>query len=270
MINIIMQIQKLYENHFNHNDIYILETLQNNLIINDNYHGLLQLSAFLNIEKKINIPEGTTIYFLYKKFDENNLAIYCPDQEQININNSKNNFIALHQQDKTIFSPTYYWQNDTLIFTTYDHTSYQVCFVTHTLKEISKNEIKKKYPIFFNFWNQSKNCNILTSYSEKFSFIAQENDTTIAFHNTLNTAYDKIQISEDGWHDIEYNNNIFIFVYEKKLEIIHYNTYTLLQPNSGYIFLRAKFITQTSIVILSSKPSNHNDSMLHLYQLIID
>ena len=266
-----MQIQKLREHHFNNNDIYILETRQNYLLTNDNYEGLFQLSFSLDIEKEINIPKGTTIYCVYKEFDGNNLALHCPDQEQIilvNLDSNKNNVTVIPQNDNVIFSPIYYWKNKSLIITTYNHIYYQTCFITHTFKKILVNEIKEKYPDFFSFCNKSKSYNILTSYSEKFSFIAQENDTIIAFHNTLDNTYDSIQMLEGGWHDVEYNNNIFIFVYEKKLKIVHYNKCITLRPDPGYIFLRVKFITQAGIVVLSSKPSNHNDSMLQVYQLI--
>jgi len=156
-----MQMQKIYEKTFNQNDIYILETQNDFIVINDNYRGLLSLDHSLVVKKIILIKKNPIIYFLYKEFEGNFLATYSPDQEMItitNINDSKSHsiYIAPIINEHT-FSDIYYWKNNTLILTTYNNMCYQTCLTDYTLKEVSENEIKKIDPIFFNFWNKSKN-----------------------------------------------------------------------------------------------------------------
>lgn len=269
-----MHIQKIYENTFNNNDIYTLEIQNSYIVINNNDRGISLLDYYLNFQKTILIKKNTSIYFLYKEFEENCLASYSPDQGIITIINTSNGkthsiYIAPLINEYT-FSSIYYWKNNIFILTTYNHLCYQVCLTSYILKEISEDEIKKIDPHFFNFWNKSKNYTIATSYSKEYSFIFKKDDVTIGFFSVEKNKKYFVQNFETNWHDIEYCNDTFIFIYEKKLKIIYNYIHTVLQPNFGYIFLKAKFITPTNIVILSSKPSNYNDSMVQIYQLQIN
>lgn len=181
-----------------------------------------------------------------------------------------NNFvISLSNQLKNcIFSSNYYWQDDILIFITYDNIFYQFSFEFSQFIIITPETVKTNCPIFFNFWNTCKKYNFLTIYPNQQSFIFQKNTETIAFFDYKQNITVTTKNFANGWHDIEYTHNMFIFVHEKKGELLINNQKLILQPQVDYIFLKAKFLNKNNFVLLSSNPCNPQESLLEIYEWI--
>jgi len=267
-----MFIKKLNELKHNHNDIYIVETYKNDIIINENYNALLLLNLSLNIIQKISLPNNTTIYFIYKKYDESKIILYSPDDDQITFidMHTMNSFvISLPNELKNyILSPNYYWQDNILIFATYDNIFYQFLLESLLFTTITPETIKKLYPIYFDFWNICKKYNTVKIFPDQQCFIFQENTKSIIFFDYKENKKVTTNNFTNNWHDIEYKNNTFIFVHEKKIELLINNQKLILQPQVDYIFLKAKFLKENTFVLLSSKPSNPQESLLETYELI--
>lgn len=270
MIVISMFIKKIDEQKYNNNDLYIIKTCKNNIIINKNYNNALLLDSSLNAIQQIPLSENTIIYHIYKKNDESNIILYSPDDNHItfvDMHTMNTSTISLPNELKNcILSSNYYWQDDILIFTTCGNVFYQFSFESSRFTMINHETIKTIYPLFFKFWNTCKKYNILTMYPDQQSFIFQKNIETITFFDYKQNRIVTTKNYTNGWHDVEYKNNMFIFIHENKIELVANNHKTILQPQENYIFLRAKFINKNSFILLSSKPSNHRESLLETYE----
>jgi hypothetical protein len=265
---IIIETTKLF---FKKNDIYILENYNNDFIINSNYQGLLLLDNSLQIKKELIIPLKTPIYYLYKQYNNNNIMLYLPDINQIifvDIKTSNNFTVELPETfNKEVLSPNYYWNDNILIFITFDNNFYQFNFSSKTLHQISYDKGKKTCPSFFTFFDTSTHYDIVKFYPEKRSFIFRKNDNIIGFLNCQQNTQNLIKKLNQGWHDVEYNNNVFIFIHENKIELISNNDKALITPYTNFIFLRAKFIDNNHFVVLSSNPSNPQENFLEIYTI---
>ncbi len=262
-------IKKTAELYFKKNDIYILESYNNTIVVNDNSQGLLLLDNSLHIQKKLVIPQEAPIYSLYKKSDGGAIILYLPDAHRIihtNLKTSTNYTITLLEAfNKEVLSPNYYWNNNALILTTFTHNLYQLDFTSNRLFPVSNDTVEKDYPSFFNFWNICKKYNLLTLYPNKQSFIF-ENDNAIGYFNYQQNKQHIATGFSDGWHNVEYNKNLFLFIHENKIELLNDNHKNLLTPRANFIFLRAKFLDDNHFVVLSSNPSNYQESLLEIYK----
>jgi len=263
-----MIIKKIDELIVLNNDIYILTNFKDYIIINDNYQGLILLNHTLRTIEKIFIFEGIHIYHLYQKYNGNSVLVYSPENEEIifvDINTKKHAVIKTHTDE--VFSPNYYWNDNTLLMITFNGDFYQLCFESYILRQVTAKEAEKICSSFFNFWNASREYHVLKVYSEQQSFIVKNNTESVSFFNYAQQEYVTAKNFSDGWHDVEYNNNIFLFIHEKKIEIINDQNKIILKPRLGYILLRARFLSSNQIVVFSSKPSNSRECLLETYSL---
>lgn len=266
-----MIIKKTAELYFKKNDIYTLENHNNTVIVNDNNHGLLILDNSLNIQKELTLPLEAPIYSLYKKYNNSALILYLPDAHEIvfvDLETSANYTVALPNAFyEEVLSPNYYWDDNVLILVTYNNTFYQFDFSSRTLHQISKDTAKQNCPSFFAFWEICKQYNVVTFYPNEKSFVFQENDNFLGFFNYQQNKQGTITGFTDGWHDVEYKNNLFAFIHENKIEILHDNHKNLLTPQANLIFLKVKFLDDNHFVALSSNPSHYQESLLEVYEI---
>jgi len=268
-----MILKKTHELNVNNNDIYILETCLDKIIINDNYQGLLLLDTSLNILHAIPITKNLMIYAIYKNHNCQSLILYCPDNEQVilvDLQTFINNITSLPKTlNNQMLSPNYYWHKDTLILTTFDGIFYQLVLKSNKLQQIPYETIKRTYGHFFNFWNQCQNYTILATYPHEASFIFQKDMKTIGFFNYTNNTTSLINNFDKGWHDVEYKNEFFAFIYEEKIELLHKSNKTVLTPQEHYYFLKMHFLNENTIVVLSSNISNNLQCIIETYEIIV-
>jgi len=65
------------------NDVYFFQTVSDKIIINDNYVGLLILDSDLNLIKRLAIFDGITIYSSFFNNSNEEILLFCPDNECI-------------------------------------------------------------------------------------------------------------------------------------------------------------------------------------------
>lgn len=268
-----MIIKKTAESYFTRNDIYILETNNNEIVVNKNYEGILILNDSLDIQKEIGIAQKAPIYFLYQEYKNNAVVLYLPDAHEIafiDLKSSSKYRITLPKSfNKEILLSNYYWDNNILIFTTTHNAFYQLNFISKIPNKVLPHEVQNLCADFFDFWNVCKKYNILTFYPSQKFFIFQNNNHDLGFFN-----YQKNQETlitdqpAEGWHDVEYHNGTFLFVYENKIEVLYDKHKNILTPRADFIFLKAKFL-DGKFVVLSSNPSNSQESIFRSIRFII-
>lgn len=267
-----MILKQIHDLPIKNNDVYILETCKNNIIINDNCRGLLALNTSLNIIATIPIENSPEIYSIYTQYDYSKVMLYCPEDQRmifINLHTLYSHIIAIPQNiEQQIFSPNYYWHENTFILTTFSDLFYQYAFASNSLKQITKETVKAVTPVFFNFWKEYKSHTIINTYPHQNAFIFQQSPNTISFFDGSNNQTTSVHNFSGGWHDIEYNDGIFIFIHEDTIEIIQNKNKIILQPEPSYYFQKVRFINKNTIVILSSSHSETLQSTIKIYKII--
>jgi hypothetical protein len=72
-------VNLLHEKSMKENDVYVLEYFNGQVLINDNYEGIIILDENLNIKSKIKLFSGLIISHVILCPFENRAVLYCPD-----------------------------------------------------------------------------------------------------------------------------------------------------------------------------------------------
>ena len=102
------------------NDAYFMEIVNNMIVVNDNYKGLIIFDSELRLIEKIELIEELTIYTSFK--NGNKILLFCPDNGcfiYVNIELHKKKIIPLTEFDNYLFSTLYDWDQENLILSDY-------------------------------------------------------------------------------------------------------------------------------------------------------
>jgi hypothetical protein len=260
---------------FSNNDVYILESINNNIIINNSDNGLIILSLDLEKVVTFSLDEPVYIYSIFKNSNGNELFLYCPDEKKliyIDIINQKIKYIDIDCV-LGILSPIYHWKNHLLIIATYEDTFYCLNIIDGEIKVVSAEFANSAFPLFYNFWKATQKCIPLSQVNaSEDSFIYIDDDAkTVVHYDFLNNKKTCIENPSFKYHDINFYNRFFVFISEKMIEIKEReSSCCLLQEAPNYIFLRAFFIKQNDaffLFVLISNQSNNKINKIFKYCL---
>ena len=127
------------------NDTYFLEILENRIIINDNYHGILIFDFEMNFIKAINIFEDIVVYDSYV-ISNKELILFCPENEKmvyIDFKEEISKVIDIDEElsdiaDLRLFS----MKDNTCIFVSAQNKYIELNLQNKTLKEVSNTTFK--------------------------------------------------------------------------------------------------------------------------------
>ena len=208
---IIKKLELIQEN----NDIYFLESIGSNIVINDNYSGILILNNKFDIIKKVSFAREVTIYSSYTNDIKEELLLYCPDNDvfiYINIKNYKYRIIKLRNPIKNmIFSNYYIWRYNMLLLSTYKSEFILLNVEKLTTEIIDFSCMIQKYPDFYKSIDCQNNNNAfdLKVFEEKIEFY---------INNTVEFVYpdnDFIFLKAI----VIYNDNLLVTICSKKSDI---------------------------------------------------
>lgn len=128
---------------YDNNDVYYMDVLEDVIIINDNYQGLIVMSKELKHIQNIELQEDITIYSSYKFGNE--ILLYCPDNMiliYVDSQTYKNKVISLERYANLIFSDKYLWTTENLILTSYNGDYIKVNLENESLEILSKDDCR--------------------------------------------------------------------------------------------------------------------------------
>jgi hypothetical protein len=268
-----MFIQKVKTFSFDDNDIYVLEECSAKIIINSNYDGLFIIDWGKDSIQQLQIKDDLVIYYVYKSFDKECLLLYCPDDKQmIFIDREKKDHYIFSLSDideKVIFSPAYYWFGHSALIAAYNGQLYQFDFVSWQINKISYEAVEMEHPYFVNFVEKMQHYRIVTIYSDSLSFIFEKDEYEIGYYVSKNDTFVHMGHSfTNGWHAIESNGFVFVFVHENKLEIIdRLEQKIVIEAEMPYSFLKVRFVAENIIAVLKSNKSDQRESIIELYSI---
>lgn len=251
------------------NDVYFIEILDDLLVINDNYQGILIFDSEFRQVGQIKLIEGLSIYTSYKKDKE--LLLFCADNNcfiYVNVELNYQKIIDLSEFDYWIFSTLYDWDKKNIILSDYQNHFMKInlntgCLTINNVHNAESQAIRddynklKKFKIIKNDGFEKKA--FVELYDKKVGLVDYKQDLNI------------IKEFEQGkYHDFELANDYIVKIGENKVEILIDSEVEIFYPSEKYYFLRGKFMykdNKTYLFLLSGDKTNSCHIKIEKYEL---
>lgn len=253
------------------NDVYFLEAVNDKIVINDNYNGILIFDSTFNLLKKIYLINDLIIYFSYKNEEESEILLYCPENNcfiYINLLTYYHKIILLDKFDEWIFSPFYKWNKEEVILTNYRSGFAKLNFSKSKLFELDANS--KECCLIREDCKKLVEFNIIKIFSsEKRALVenSQLNLSLIEYKEDIKTL---AEFEKELFYDFEIINKYIVEIGENKIYILNEKNKEIWHPKTGYCFLRGKLMRDEKeifLYLLSGNKSNSNEAIIEKYIL---
>lgn len=221
------------------NDVYFLQVLENKIIINNNYEGIIVLDYELNVLAEIKLLDGICIYSSFN-IGKNELILFCPE-------NGKVVYVNIENLEVNVMDIPSVFLNEILNKVIFNNKDFCV-FVT----------MKNKYIVL------DKNNKKLENMNDKVfdkKIIKSEKDISAR-------EIDILQKHQDC-NNKDVKNGIIVITYEN--EILVYNEQEIKEifPIEGYIFNNAKIIDSSENTCLIVLGNNKQDTEISIVSKIL-
>jgi len=273
-------IKKIRELNNIKSDIWFLKTVNNKIIINNNYSGISIYNENFHLIKIIFIIDNLTIYSSY--INNNEILLYCDENMKlvyINVNNYEYKIINLTKDMTEItFSKAYVWHENTVILSSYDNDFFEVNLNKSEIKRIDKNKIREDYYDFYNLYKIYKAClceeHLIEIFNEKKIIVVynnKKNNLNIIKYNNGKYKSNKINLKIDiNFYNIIYEKDIIAVVDENVIEIITKESRNKLIIKNKYMYCKVNFYKKNKeiylIVVISDKSFIENSKLI-LYKI---
>lgn len=242
---------------FLNNDIYLLSSTKDYIVINNNYRGLLVLNHDLEFKSNIDLSPDTIIDCVFSH--ENMLLMFCSERNlfiYIDLVTGYYKQIPI-DVDNWICSPIYEWRGDKVTLFNYSgkkliiDIKYATVYFTEKIHYRMKELISKKI-ISFNYIE-----GIAVGGTEEVEVLNCKTGNIIC----------RIPV-EGSYHDYEIRKSYFMEIGESNVVLLSNQKKRRLQPNENYFFMRGKFFTnakEEGIILLSGDKSNVKKCLLEKY-----
>ncbi|WP_206911733.1 hypothetical protein IGL98_002475 [Enterococcus sp. DIV0840] len=225
------------------NDVYILKTTQNYIILNDNYEGLIVLDKNLNFSKKIYVAEDLFIYQAYSSELNDYVVIQDVENDILYSINIETNDIKKRNW-KDIFSIYYYVEQE----------------------QFSLNSKKTKYQFFYNelnevvyFKEELVNGTILSNCQETILYNTKTNE--------LNYNDKVIQSPPTKVEQYKVDKDLILSYSEKYLYVFFQGNWNLLYEAEEQFSIRECSFSLGLIYVLVNNKSNIEQSLVQVISL---
>lgn len=241
------------------NDVYFMETMEDIILINNNYSGLIFFNSNLEQIGKVEIIENLSIYssYIHKK----KILLFCPDNNclvyfDFNLNEKK--IILLRNFDGWIFSPLYIWCRDNVLLTDYrghfvnvdlNNEKINLINIEDIVHQGMRADIKKlkEHQIYKIFERKKK----------AFVYFQNSKVRLIDYNQDIKVIN---EFEKENYYDFDWADGYTAKIGEKKIEIIYDNNKFTYNAEKDYIFSRGKIVNfdgKTYMYILSALKSNN-------------
>lgn len=214
------------------NDMYFLEIVADKIVVNDNYSGVLILDRNLNVLKSLPLIEGIRIYTSYTNPINEEILLYCPDNNiivYVNLKDYDYKIIQLNDGvDNLIFAEVYEWNENYVILSTYEFEFVKIHIKKSSLERIELGVAEQLYSCVYK---------------------------PVELHEKCDT------VKEDSMH---------VMLNENKIEVFVNGSMEVLYPIDNFIFLKSKFMSDYEdvfLIIMCSNSSNIDHSKLLIYRI---
>ncbi len=240
-----------FSENFTNNDIYFIEVVSDQIIINDNYDGIFILDSDCNIIKRLKLLDDLTIDVSFIKDRE--IVLYCYENRcliHIDIDSYSYNIIFLSTDMKDIiFFSLYEWVDNNLVLLADSGRIFvHVNLLDNLVQVVQKDTINKFHFSIYKNWSKLNKFIIHKVYPQKFEAVV-ESDNVIKLMNYKNDTESILKIEPFEtepfyYHDIEVTTDCVVQISERQVSIWYVGKNIRLYPNSqDYSFLRGRIIS---------------------------
>ena len=250
------------------NDIYFMEILDDLIVINDNYCGVIILNNNLEQVNKIELFDDITIYSSFKHSKE--LLLFCPDNDCfVYLNLYRYAIIPLESFKNCIFSPLYFWDKDNVILIDYQGHLVNVNLIQKRLGFIDENnkiwgKIRKEMKKMEGFWPYK------IYEKEKRAIVISDNSRVRLIDYNQSTKVIN-EFNKEEYHDFEWVNEYLVKISDDKVKVYYNNKDIIDKASKQYIFLKGKIMELDKskfFFLLYAPRGNLSESRIEKIELI--
>lgn len=242
------------------NDVYFLEIVNNKILINDNYEGIIVFDDHFNVLKKIYFFNDFIIDLSIKNGNE--ILFICSDINKIiylNLLNYQTKIISLKGFESYIFSSLFEWHENLVILVDYKENHIKIDLIKEKIEALDKKE-----EILFSIRNATEELRggrVLKRFALEKKAVIEKSYNEIEVINYSNGINTIIKIGKGKFHDYEITDKFIAQIGEDKVNVsnLEENEQRLFLPKKGYCFLRGKFMVKENkiyVYLLSGNKSN--------------
>lgn len=255
---------------FVNNDVYFMEVLEDIVIINDNYCGILLFNSNLEQICRIKLFEDLSIYSSFKQGKK--ILFFCPENNCFVYFDSSSNekkIIPLKEFESWIFSPLYIWCQNNVILSDYKGRFVNVDLksgeiYTIDIKDMVHQEQREYIEKLYKF-------QILRIYSKKKRAIIYFDGSKIRLIDYDQGIKVINEFEKEQYYDYDWNDDYIAKISENKVEIIHGNSKTSYNSAEYYSFLQGRIMGLSGykyFFLLSTLKSNNENSKIEKIRLV--
>ena len=259
---------EMNEIELKNNDIYFMEVLDNIIVINDNYEGILFFNNKFEQIGSMKIMDDLSIYSSFKNGHQ--IILYCPDNGyliHINIDLYEYKIIPLLEFNHFMFSEIYDWNKDGLILSDYQGLFVKVNINENIINEIDlKNTRIKSVKEIYDKLSDFKICKVNVQEKKAIVQISNSIYALVEYKNFIKILE---EFEKEDYHDFEISKEFWAKIGEKKVEVLFKNQKIELYPTNNYIFLRGRFMIMNEVVylfLLCGNKAETDNVILKCYQ----
>lgn len=257
---------------FRDNDIYFMEVVEDRIVVNDNYCGLLLLNSKLEQVGKIDIFDGLTIYSSYRCGKR--MLLFCPDNDcfvLVDLHLNKKSVLPLNGFESCIFLPLFLWKQNNIILSDYRGQLVDINFANYKINQINSYDLE--YQKIRQEFEKLRYFQICKIYSEKNKAIVFDQTSKVKFIDYNEKVKVIKELEKEKYFDFEWSGAYIAKISENSVEIIHDTYNFILNSENDFEFLKGKIMQvngRSILFLLSAMKSDAKNSKIDSIQLECD
>jgi len=232
----IMEVMELMNN-----DVYFMEIVDDLVVINDNYHGLLIFEHNFAKIFQVELFEKLMIYSAFKHGKE--ILLFCPDNKclvYVNIELRQKKVISLGKFEDDIFSTLYNWNDTNLMLSDYAGNIVKVDLDNAVLLNANPGDLTyQKLNEDIVKLKPFKICKVCGYENKAFINVADSKIRLIDYKKDIKMLS---EFQREEFYDFDFAGNHMVKISENKAEVLFKNNCKIYRPSKQFHFLRGKII----------------------------
>lgn len=249
------------------NNVYFMEIVSDQIIINNNYEGVIILDSDLKIVKEINIMDNLVIDLSF--VNENEIVLCCYENHcliYINLKSYEHKIILLDEDlNEVSFLHLYEWMEDALLLLADGGTTVIRVDVLRGSVQIKKDMVDGHYYSIYSNWDKINRFTIHKVYPLKREAIVEIDRIVRLIDYEKGTEMElkaePLETAPYYFYDVEVMENCVLQVAEKRSIVWKEGEKFVFYPNYPWDrFFRAKFMARENNIYLMLLLGSDSDS----------